>query len=271
MDPAVARKHFNRIGRFRILVIGRSNAGKTTLLQRICNTTEFPEVFNSEGEKIDVIVQGSLERGEHNIEDELVFRSNTGFIFHDSRGFEAGSEEEVKLMQNFLTDRSATTKLERRIHAIWYCIPLTDSERPVVAAEELFFNECNTGNGEVCLVLTKADAMELEAIGQLRDMGLMMKDARSQAQELAQQLLTDVKTCIEDQLAGCKCSPNDYVALSGGLLLTSLIHEGMNKVNGDCDPLLRCTTNALDDMELQQLVISTQQVNFNLNIEYAIK
>ncbi|KAL4066285.1 hypothetical protein V8B97DRAFT_1981637 [Scleroderma yunnanense] len=130
MDPAVARRHFDRIGRFRILVIGRSNAGKTTLLQRICNTTELPEVFNSEGK----------QRGEHNIEDELVFRSNTGFIFHDSRGFEAGSEKEVELMRNFLT-------IVQRIHAIWYCIPLTDSERPVVAAEELFFNECNTGNG----------------------------------------------------------------------------------------------------------------------------
>ena len=52
MDPAVARKHFDRIGRFRILVIGRSNAGKTTLLQRICNTAELPEVFNSKGEKV---------------------------------------------------------------------------------------------------------------------------------------------------------------------------------------------------------------------------
>ena len=52
MDPAVARKHFDRIGRFRILVIGRSNAGKTTLLQWICNTAELPEVFNSKGEKV---------------------------------------------------------------------------------------------------------------------------------------------------------------------------------------------------------------------------
>ncbi|KAL4064207.1 hypothetical protein V8B97DRAFT_1988210, partial [Scleroderma yunnanense] len=147
MDPTVARKHFDHIGCFRILVVSRSNAGKMTLLQCICNTTELPEVFNSEGKKINVVVEGSLERGEHNIEDELVFRSNTGFIFHDSRGFEAGSEEEVKLMQNFLTNHSATMKLERWIHAIWYCIPLTDFERPIVAAEELFFNECNTGNG----------------------------------------------------------------------------------------------------------------------------
>ncbi|KAL4067422.1 hypothetical protein V8B97DRAFT_1873572 [Scleroderma yunnanense] len=269
MDPVVARKHFDRIGRFRVLVIGRSNAGKTTLLQRICNTTELPEVFNSEGEKINLeVVQGSLEAREHNIEDELIFRSNTGFIFHDSRGFEAGSEEEVKLMKHFLTDRAATTKLEKRIHAIWYCIPLTDSKRPIVASEELFFNECNTGNVPVVVVLTKADAMELEAIGQLRDKGLRMKEAKLQAGKLAKQLLTEVKTQIEAQLAWCKHPPNDCLAL---LVLTCLIHEGMNQVNANCDPLLRCTANALDDMELQQLVISTQQINFNLNIDYAIK
>ncbi|KAL4074898.1 hypothetical protein V8B97DRAFT_2022508 [Scleroderma yunnanense] len=109
MDPADVRKHFDRIGRIRILVIGRSNAGKTTLLQRICNTIELPKVFNSKGEK----------RGEHNIEDELIFRSNPSFIFHDSRGFEAGSDDEVKLMKKFLSDRAVTMKLENRIHVIW--------------------------------------------------------------------------------------------------------------------------------------------------------
>jgi len=55
------------------------------------------------------------------------------------------------------------------------------------------------------------------------------------------------------------------------LVLTSLICAGMNKANADCDPLLRCTVNALDDIEVQQLLISAQQVNFNLNIEYAVK
>jgi len=59
------------------------------------------------------------QRGEHSIKNELIFWSNTGFIFHDSRGFEAGSEKEVKLMKKFLMDRAATMKLEKRIHAIW--------------------------------------------------------------------------------------------------------------------------------------------------------
>ena len=52
LDPAKVQKHFDRIGHFRILVLGRSNAGKTTLLQRVCNTTELPGVFNAKGEKV---------------------------------------------------------------------------------------------------------------------------------------------------------------------------------------------------------------------------
>ena len=52
LDPAEIKKHFDRIGRFRVLVVGRSNAGKTTLLQRVCNTTELPDIYNSKGEKV---------------------------------------------------------------------------------------------------------------------------------------------------------------------------------------------------------------------------
>ena len=34
--------------RFRILVIGRANAGKTTLLQRVCNTTDDPCIYDND-------------------------------------------------------------------------------------------------------------------------------------------------------------------------------------------------------------------------------
>ena len=56
LDPIAVKKHFDRIGRFRILIVGRSNAGKTTLLQRVCNTTEAPEIYNSKGEKVKYLI-----------------------------------------------------------------------------------------------------------------------------------------------------------------------------------------------------------------------
>jgi len=41
-----------RAPRFRVLIIGRANAGKTTILQRVCNTTEQPKIFNQEGHEV---------------------------------------------------------------------------------------------------------------------------------------------------------------------------------------------------------------------------
>ena len=156
LDPAQVKKHFDRIGRFRILVIGRSNAGKTTLLQRVCNTTEVPEIFNAQGERVKYSVTCNpsnylcvaihrltsrlyrvhwrcvkclvgginyinfVQRGNHSIEDELIFQSDLRFIFHDSRGFETGSVNELNLMKAFVADRAVTMKLENRIHAIWW-------------------------------------------------------------------------------------------------------------------------------------------------------
>jgi hypothetical protein len=41
-----------KIPRFRILIMGRANAGKTTILQRVCKTTEAPEVIDRNGNKV---------------------------------------------------------------------------------------------------------------------------------------------------------------------------------------------------------------------------
>ena len=38
--------------RFRVLIIGRANEGKTTILQRVCNTTEQPKIFNRDGHEV---------------------------------------------------------------------------------------------------------------------------------------------------------------------------------------------------------------------------
>jgi GTPase SAR1 family protein len=40
--------------RFRILIVGRANAGKTTILQTVCKTRENPEIYDSSGAKLNV-------------------------------------------------------------------------------------------------------------------------------------------------------------------------------------------------------------------------
>ena len=54
-------------------------------------------------------------------------------------------------------------------------------------------------------------------------------------------------------------------------MLTVLLYQDMNKEGADCDALIPCTTNALDEVELQKLLVSAQQINLDLNIEFAVR
>ncbi|KAI6139295.1 hypothetical protein BKA82DRAFT_4223615 [Pisolithus tinctorius] len=260
LDPTEAKKQIDRIPRFRILVMGRANAGKTTVLQRVCNTTDQPEIFDGNGEKVDTgAVQGSLGRGYHNIEDELVFKSNPRYVFHDSCGFEAGSEEEFDKMKKFVTDQAKSTKLEKRIHAIWYCIPLNESHRMVMAAERKFFNECDSGHVPVIVLLTKADTLNLDAVQELMKRGLTVDDAMKGAPEVEKQLQKGCLEKIKGWLNGLKFPPQSYVVLTG-----------MEQERADFEELLKCTANALTEEGLQGLLISSQQSNLGLCMEFAI-
>ena len=46
---------------------------------------------------------------------------------------------------------------------------------------------------------------------------------------------------------------------------------GMHEDNADCGPLLEKTATALDEVALQLLLVSTQQTNLHLCIEWAVK
>ncbi len=45
---------------FRVLIIGRANAGKTTILQRVCDTTESPTVYRNRGDEREEVCHGGL-------------------------------------------------------------------------------------------------------------------------------------------------------------------------------------------------------------------
>ena len=63
------------------------------------------------------------QRGEHNIDDELVFSNHTGYVFHDSRGIESGSIEELETLRKFIRRKCGEKKLRDKLHAIWFAPP----------------------------------------------------------------------------------------------------------------------------------------------------
>ena len=112
---------------------------------------------------------------------------------------------------------------------------MADYERPILAAEEKFFNQCNAGNGRlphdecycydsddcwgvpVIAVLTKADALKLPALNQLMREGLAMREAKPRVGEFAAEMLRKLKARIESQLNGCKYPPKAYLSMASEL------------------------------------------------------
>ncbi len=68
------------------------------------------------------------QRGEHEIDDELVFSNHTRYIFHDSRGIESGATEEVDILQGFIRRKAVASRLQSRIHAIWFGLSCVNND-----------------------------------------------------------------------------------------------------------------------------------------------
>ncbi|KAG1812008.1 hypothetical protein EV424DRAFT_1419387 [Suillus variegatus] len=255
MDPAKIRK---KIGRFRILVIGRANAGKTTILQRVCNTRDNPEIYNSAGNKIDLtVLMASRERGLHDIENEMVFKSNPGFVFHDSRGFEAGGASEFEKVKAFIMSRSKEKKITNQLHAIWYCIPMDEASRSFTAGENKFFFQCDTGSIPVIVLFTKFDALYDVEYAKLRKEGRSWKDAKELAPKQAEESFPNGPQL--KFLKDVRWPPKCYVCLSN-----------MEKDDADCKTLIERTAGTLDNEVLQLLFVSNQQSNLETCMKYAV-
>ncbi|KAG5729610.1 hypothetical protein E4T56_gene18836 [Termitomyces sp. T112] len=246
-DIHAASKLREKYEHFRILVIGRANAGKTTLLKRVCNTDEDPCIYD---EKRENLLEPNLGRGIHDIDRPFVFRSNPQFIFHDSPGFEAGDERQLEKVQEFIKSRAKVKEVNEQLHAIWFCFTPNKS-RFLLDVEEKFFSEQRWSNVPVIAVFTKFD----DFIVQVYDTNLDYKTNRKNAELLLEEL--------QAPLFGYKFPPRGAVRL-----------EEMHNNDGDHQKqvklLIEKTAESLDDFALKMLFVSVQKSNLELCIEYAV-
>jgi len=92
---------------FRVLAVGRSGVGKSSLINRVLGITKA---------KV-----SHLKAGESDITQEYVSPRNKNFILHDSNGFEPGDLVNYNVVRDFILERSKSRAPENRIHAIWLC------------------------------------------------------------------------------------------------------------------------------------------------------
>ncbi|KAH9176741.1 hypothetical protein EDB89DRAFT_2240495, partial [Lactarius sanguifluus] len=229
--------------KFRVLVIGRANAGKTSILQRVCDTTDSPTIYRG---KEKITLEPSIDRGEHTIDDQLVFSNHTGYIFHDSRGIESASTYELKILQNFIQSKCRERRLGDRLHAIWYCVPM-DNQRPELDLR-FFKGICPDQNVPVIAVFTKYDQFRKNIRINVEDFGSPDDDVSQVTEEHFQKyylrpLGDDVR----------------FVRL-----------EKMHMPDSRCDKLIETTATALNDETTALMLLAVQRNNLELSVKIAL-
>jgi hypothetical protein len=93
--------------RFRVLVIGKSGVGKSSLINIAFGTT-----------------QANVAHGKAGVSDinyEIIPPDNEYFVLHDSQGFEHGEEDNFDIVKKFIESRNAMPDIKDKIHVIWLC------------------------------------------------------------------------------------------------------------------------------------------------------
>ncbi|KAH9048903.1 hypothetical protein EDB84DRAFT_82582 [Lactarius hengduanensis] len=229
--------------KFRVLIIGRANAGKTSILQRICETTDSPIIYRG---KEKITLEPSIDRGEHTIDDELVFSNHTGYVFHDSRGIESGSTEELGILKSFIQRRCGESGLEGRLHAIWYCVPM-DNQRPQLDLR-FFKGICPDQNVPVVAVFTKYDQFRQNIRINVEDFGSPDDDVSQVMEELFQ----------------------EYYLRPLGDDVRFVRLEKMHMQDMRCDELIETTAAALNEETTALMLLAVQRSSLELCVKIAL-
>ncbi|KAM6495248.1 hypothetical protein JOM56_009871 [Amanita muscaria] len=145
--------------RFRVLIVGRSGVGKSSLINAIFKTS-FALVEHNKA-------------GYADINREITSPHNDRFVLHDSQGYEPGDDKKFNLLERFITERSRKRRVADRLHAIWLCIsvPYAGGRIFETGDEKIFKLNRNKVPVPIIVVFTKYDLLVTTVRAQLRKNG----------------------------------------------------------------------------------------------------
>ncbi|KAF8258804.1 hypothetical protein EI94DRAFT_1834787 [Lactarius quietus] len=177
------------VERFRILVIGRSGVGKSSLINCVFGI----KIASVENDKV----------GYADIEKEFVSEENKLFVLHDSKGFESGDHGNFDTVRSFVEERLQKPLLKDRIHGIWLCVETpTAGGRVFETGDEKLLEFAHEKGVPLVLVFTQYDRLERTKAKHLRGKPNMDKTS------LRHQSIEDAEEAFETCLKTLKLKPD---------------------------------------------------------------
>ncbi|KPM38996.1 hypothetical protein AK830_g7572 [Neonectria ditissima] len=198
---------------FRILVCGKTGVGKSTLINKV-----FGVELTSESD--------SYDQGVHDINEAFESPRHPGLLVHDSRGWQAGSDDELDLIAKFLRNRAFQQDPAKALHVIWFCVD-ADVSRIEEADKRTFATIAQFSHHvPVFVVGTKKDKLtgyrKMQLLETLMEKTDDYKEAKRIAEEQANKMADDQFAQLRTQLSQiehykadgfCCISKNDDVGV----------------------------------------------------------
>jgi GTPase SAR1 family protein len=249
--------------RFRVLIIGPRNAGKTTILERLTgDKIERAEFKSPEGNLINGQLEGSMDRGSHDIQTEITFPSKPGFVFHDSEGFESGpSSETGETVLTFIGDRSNAVRPDLQLHAVWYCIPLPDVRG--LSENELQMFKIFESTVPTIIIFTQSDKKMRLLLADLMPYDDFTESDINRLRPTAEVKAREHYVKLKDSLVARGLSKARFAVLGG-------LDKNTEESSQQCKGLVQLTENTLPAMS-RLLLASVHVNNLHSRIRFAIR
>ncbi|KAI9438752.1 hypothetical protein H4582DRAFT_195796 [Lactarius indigo] len=112
--PSTVREVLPEGFRFRILVLGKSQSGKSSLIKAVFD--------------VDMAAAPGSQHGNADINVGFRPGDNSHLVVHEYSGFKSGDSQSLETIWDFISYRTdASRSASERLHAIWICVPVSEA------------------------------------------------------------------------------------------------------------------------------------------------